>query len=384
MLRRRTRLALATLGMASGLAALLLAPALFSTSVLAAPADPGLKLNQIQIVGTAESYKLAPSAQMLSLIRMGGKKDAQALDFSQPPIADQLDAGARALSFDIVFDPQGGLFKNPAGASMADELLDTDYVAAMSQPGFKVIHVPDVDFKSSCMMLKACLAQVSAWSSAHPAHLPLVIVLHCTDTRTPMPGATSPMPFDDAAAAALDAEIRANFAAGQVITPAQVKGANVSLKEAVQTTGWPTLRAARGKVIFVLNDDPQATALYAADPARAMFAATDEASPNAGFVAIDDPVKNAARIAADVRVGLIVLTRADADTVEARSNDTRRRDQAFATGAQIVLTDFLLPDKKIGAYQVTIADPRHARCNALNASCAAWDAAGQRTAATAR
>jgi hypothetical protein len=384
MLRRRTRLVLATLGTASGLAALFFAPVLFFPPAMAAPADPGLKLNQIQIVGTAESYKLAPSSEMLSLIRMGGKKDAQALDFSQPPIADQLDAGARALSFDIVYDPNGGLFKNPAGASMADELLDKDYVAAMSQPGFKVLHVPDVDFKSNCVMLKDCLAQVSTWSSAHPTHLPLVIILHCTDTRTPMPGATSPMPFDDAAAAALDMEIHTGFSTSQLITPAQVKGAHASLKEAVQADGWPTLRTALGKVIFVLNDDPQAAALYAADPARPMFVATDEASPNAGFVAIDDPVKNAARITADVRVGLIILTRADADTVEARSNDTRRRDQAFATGAQIVLTDFLLPDKKIGAYRVTIADPRHGRCDALNASCAAWDAAGQRTAATAR
>ena len=81
-------------------------------------------LNQIQIVGTAESYKLAPGPEMLSLIRMGGKEDAEALDFSQPPITAQLDAGARALSFDVVYDPQGGRFKNPAGASMADELLD--------------------------------------------------------------------------------------------------------------------------------------------------------------------------------------------------------------------------------------------------------------------
>ena len=377
MLAGRYRLALAAVATASGVATLLLAPA------FAAPADPGLKLNQIQIVGTAESYKLAPSAQMLSLIRMGGKKDAQALDFSQPPITDQLDAGARALSFDLVFDPQGGLFKNPAGASMADELLDTDYVAAMSQPGFKVMHVPDVDFKSSCMMLKDCLAQISAWSTAHPNHLALVIVLHCIDTRTPMPGATTPMPFDAAAATALDAEIRASFAANEIITPAQVKGAHASLKEAVQAGGWPSLRTARGKVLFVLNDEPSATALYGADPDRPMFAATDEASLNAGFVAIDDPVKNAARIAADVRVGFIVLTRADADTVEARDNDTKRRDQAFASGAQIVLTDFLLPDKNIGAYQVTIADPRHALCNVLNANCATWNAAGQRTAATA-
>ena len=104
---------------------------------------------------------------------------------------------------------------------------------------------------------------------------------------------------------------------------------------------------------------------------------------SAAFVAIDDPVHDAARITADVRVGLIVITRADADTVEARQDDTRRRDQAFASGAQIVLTDFLLPDKNISAYQVTIADPRHALCNALNANCAAWTAAGQLTAATA-
>ena len=123
----------------------------------------------------------------------------------------------------------------------------------MSPPGFKVIHVPDVDFKSSCVMLQACLAQVAAWSSAHPNHIPIVIVLHCTDTRTPMPGATSPMPFDAAAAAALDGEIRAGFTAGQIITPDQVKGAHASLKEAVQMGGWPTLRAARGKVIFVLE-----------------------------------------------------------------------------------------------------------------------------------
>jgi len=365
------------------LAALFATASLTVESGLAAPADPGLKLNQIQIVGTAESYKLAPSPEMLSLIRMGGKKDAQALDFGQPPIAAQLDAGARALSFDIVYDPQGGLFKNPAGASMADELLDKDYVTAMSQPGFKVIHVPDVDFKSTCLTLQACLGQVSAWSSAHPAHIPIVIILHCTDSRTPIPGATAPKPFDAAAADALDAEIRAGFAPGRIITPDQVKGAHASLKEAAEAGGWPALPASRGKLLFVLNDDAGEAAAYAATAGRPMFIAADETSPNAGFIAIDDPVRDAARIAADVRDGFIIFTRADAETTEARAGDTRRRDQAFDSGAQIILTDFLLPDKKIGAYQVTIADRRHARCDVRNADCAAWDAAGQRTA-TAR
>src|ERR1700678_2767434 len=63
--------------------------------------DANLRLNQLQFVGTADSYKLAPSSEMLSLISMGGKKDAESLNFGEPALAQQLDAGARALEFDI-------------------------------------------------------------------------------------------------------------------------------------------------------------------------------------------------------------------------------------------------------------------------------------------
>jgi len=34
---------------------------------------------------------------------------------------------------------------------MAGELVTDDYIAAMSAPGFKVIHVLDIDFNSSCV-----------------------------------------------------------------------------------------------------------------------------------------------------------------------------------------------------------------------------------------
>ena len=44
------------------------------------------------------------------------------------------------------------------------------------------------------------------------------------------------------------------------------------------------------------------------------------------------------RIIADVKAGFVVRTRADADTVEARTNDTKRRDAALASGAQYVST----------------------------------------------
>ena len=49
------------------------------------------------------------------------------------------------------------------------------------------------------------------------------------------------------------------------------------------------------------------------------------------------------RIAALVRDGYIVRTRADADTFEARTNSTERRDRALGSGAQYVSTDYPEP-----------------------------------------
>ena len=351
--------------------------------------DAHMHINQLQYVGTAESYKLAPSEAMLSLVRMGGKKDAEALDFGQPPLADQLDAGARSLEFDIAYDPQGGLFKSPAGASMAGDLLDPAYVSAMSEPGFKVIHVLDVDFRSSCVTLKDCLTEVATWSRAHPNHLPILIALHTNDAKTPMPGATKPLPIDAEAFAALDQEIRAVFQPGELITPDQVRGTHQTLRQAVQAGGWPALGAARGKVIFLLDDPAPKTDLYAGAAkslqGRPMFIATDEASPLASFICIDDPLKDQARIASDVAAGFIVKTRADADTREARDGKTERRDAAFASGAQIVATDFLVPDKKIGAYQVSLAGGHKAQCDARlpGQQCVSWNERPRQIAAAA-
>src|ERR1700761_2876400 len=61
--------------------------------------DANLRINELQQVGTAESYKQRPDRALLGLIRMGGRKDAEALDYGQPALATQLDNDARALSF---------------------------------------------------------------------------------------------------------------------------------------------------------------------------------------------------------------------------------------------------------------------------------------------
>ena len=365
-----TRLFLPALSCAAALGAVT-ALTFLTHAAWASDLDGGLKLNQVQTVGTAESYKLAPSDGILHLIRMGGKRNEQALDFGQPSLIAQLDDGAGSLSFDIAYDPAGGLFKSPAGASMSDELLDKDYATAMSQPGFKVIHVLDVDYKSSCLTLKACLSEVAQWSRAHPGHQPIVIALSSNDQKTPMPGATTPLPFDEAGASALEQEIKSVFKPNEILTPAAVKAGRASLRQAVLAGGWPSLDAARGTVIFVFHDAARKTALY---HGTLMFATGDETSPDVAFIAIDDPLKERARITTDVKAGVIVLTRADADTVEARASDTRRLNAAFASGAQIIQTDFLIPDRKIGPYAAAIAGGPHPRSDAVNADCTAWNA----------
>jgi len=95
-----------------------------------------------------------------------------------------------------------------------------------------------------------------------------------------------------------------------------------------------------------------------------MFVTADEASPLAAFLVIADPQKEGAQIRQAVASGFMVVTRADADTREARANKTARRDAAFASGAQIVQTDFAAADPAIGGYRVTLQNNPAAMCGA--------------------
>jgi hypothetical protein len=330
--------------------------------------DANLRLNQVQLVGTAASYKQRPASGALAVIRMGGRAGEEALNFGEPELAQQLDSGVRALGFDIANDPKGDAYAHPAISGMAMELLPDDYLAAMKEPGFKTIHVIDVDYRSSCPALTQCLAQVAAWSKSHPAHLPIVITLRPNVAKTPMPGATTPVAFDAAALDALDADVHAAFPDNETITPDQVQGAHDSLRQAVMAGSWPKLGAARGKVLFVLDGGAGMAQLYQGArkslEGRAMFVAVGEASPLAAFVTIVDPLHDSTRIAAVVKAGFIVSTQADAETREARLYDTDRRDAAFASGAQIVSSDFANADPAIGPYRVSLKDNPAALCGA--------------------
>ena len=335
--------------------------------------DANLRLNDLLVVGTHNSYKQAVPDAVMALIRAARPEDADALDYRHRPLSEQLDAGARQLEIDVYHDPAGGRFLSPAAFRAAGVALDPARRAALAEPGFKVLHMQDIDVLSNCVTLHECLGTVRRWSLAHPDHAPILLMFNTKAEPSAWPGGTAALPFDAAAFDALDAEVRAVFPADALITPDLVQGRYASLREAVTHGGWPKLGSARGKVLFALDEGPETVAIYRGKrkslEGRVFFINTDEASPAAAYLTLNDPLAEGERIRRAVAAGFIVRTRADSGTLEARTGDLRRREAALASGAQFVSSDYLWPDARINAtYQVRLPAGAAAVCNPLRAA----------------
>jgi hypothetical protein len=318
--------------------------------------DTPLRLNDIATIGTHNSYKLPMPPATLQRIRAVDAGMADALDYGHRPLVEQLDAGARQLEIDVNYDPEGGHYRR--GAS-DPKLL---------RPGFKVLHIPGIDNSSSCVLLVDCLRIIRGWSDAHPGHVPIMLLFNAKDEQNAARGGIDALPFDTAAYDALDAEVRKIMGPGKLVTPDDVQGRYPTLRDAVLADNWPTLAAARGKFVFVLDEPPAKVAVYRGArrslEGRVFFINTDEASPAAAYLTLNDPVRDGARIRRDVAAGYLVRTRADANTREARIDDTGPRDAALASGAQYVSTDYLWADPRFaGGYRVALPGGMVARCN---------------------
>jgi heat shock protein HslJ len=243
----------------------------------------------------------------------------------------------------------------------------TPYDAAvMSEPGFKVMHVQDIDFRSHCPLLRDCLAQLSAWSNGNPEHHPVLITINAKDEAIDQSGFATPLEFDAAAWRALDETLRQGLGP-RLFEPDSLRGKADSLSAAI-ASGWPTLAEMRGKFLVVLDHDGEKRASYiAGHPAlrgRAMFVNAPPDTPESAVLIINDPVVRHAEITAAVEQGYLVRTRADADTREARSGDYTRMRKAFASGAQVVTTDYYLPERRFGHdFQVRFPGGGYVRCN---------------------
>lgn len=324
-----------------------------------------LRFNQIQILGSHNSYKKAIDPEVMSMLSQSNPDVAMSLDYSHLPLDEQLDHGLRQLELDVFHDPEGGRYTEPFGLTVATNPAPFN-VEPMRRPGFKVFHVQDIDFRSHCPTFKGCLEIIKSWSDRHPDHIPLVITINAKDDVIDNPEFVTPLPFDKQAWADLDKEIR-QVLGDRLYAPDDLRGEYSTLREAV-LAGWPTLNELRGKFMFVLDDSEQKIQSYIdGHPSlegRAMFVDAPEESPEASFRIVNDPRNRLAYIQALVRQGFIVRTRADADTLEARQGDTARLDAALASGAQIISTDYYVIDNRLETeYKAELPGDVVARCN---------------------
>lgn len=370
----------AALALTAGLASTpLLAGASDSGSIRSAASSSGrtlddeVHLNQIQMVGSHNSYHLLPSPAEVDLRNSFIGDADHGLEYRHAPLPVQFQSQkVRQIELDVFLDAAGGKYANPLLRSAAGVGA---YNPVMNQPGIKVLHVQDVDYASTCLTLNACLTQVKGWSDANPSHAPIAILIELKDDDVPFPGFTfvHPEPFNVAAMDTLDAEIRSVMGPDDLITPDDIRGAHPTLSEAVTTDGWPTLGASRGKVMFLMDNAGRYRTRYLNGhpnlEGRVMFTNATAGAPDAAFVQHNNSA-DVALIQDLVQQGYVVRTRADSDTSEARGNDTTKRDNAFLSGAQWVSTDYPVPGWAIGftsPYFAEIPGGTVARCNPVNA-----------------
>jgi hypothetical protein len=340
------------------------------------------RLNQIQVIGSHNSYHIAPDKNVLELIALRGRRQAEGLDYTHPPLAEQFTRqGIRQVELDVYADPKGGLFAAPSARKILlglgkDAGPDPDANGQLTKPGLKVLHVPDVDFRSNAPTFVDALKQIRAWSQANRSHVPILVLVEIKDDGIPgLP--TRAVPFGREELEAVDAEILSVFARSEILTPDRARGRFATLPEAIRSQGWPVLDDVRGLVMFALDNEGALVDRYLeGHPAlkdRVMFVTVAPEHPAAAWFKVNDPIKDFDKIQRLVKGGFLVRTRADADTRQARSGDVHQRDRALASGAQFVSTDYRVADRRFTDYSVRFPDGQVARSNPVSGD-PAWNA----------
>ena len=317
--------------------------------LLAAAGDSGfddLPINRVQVIGSHNSYKQAIDTGLFSILKAKNPQVARGLEYSHIGFGEQLDLGLRNLEIDVYADEKGGKYAHPKGLEWeaASHPPPYDPSGEMNQPGFKVFHVQDLDFRSNCFTFAGGLRQLKAWSDRHKDHYPIYITMNAKDQEIKSPGFTLPEKFTAAVFDRLDKEILDNLGSDHLITPDEIRGNYPTLESAVLAGHWPTMNQARGKFIFILDEGGEHRDAYIQGhpslKGRVFFTDSPAGTPEAAFMIMNDAKKDADKIRELAKKGYMIRTRADADTEEARVNDKSEFVAACASGAQIITTDY--------------------------------------------
>ena len=282
-----------------------------------------LRLNEVQFVGSHNSYKQKMPFYYFWTLRLIDSNAAKALEYWHPPLSKQLELGLRKLELDLFYDSSSGEF--PVG------------------------HIQVIDMETNCASLRACLLEIRQWSDQHPNHIPIWISFNLKDQA--IPWLPAPELFSPEALTDIDLVVD------------EIIGDRLIYPRDVVDQEWPSMAESRGKLLLILDEGGEKRDWYLKGwQERPMFVPVDEDHEAAAIMVINDPVRDFERIKSLVTQGYLVRTRADSGTQEARDNNTVRREKAFQSGAQAISTDYFLKTNPFDSiYRVSIEN--EIRCN---------------------
>ncbi|MCG1035040.1 Ca2+-dependent phosphoinositide-specific phospholipase C [Polaribacter sargassicola] len=367
--------------------------------------DETLKINQIQVLGTHNSYAKPVDEKVFTLMnpifkKLMGQYNAnmtdeqkakmkeyhpnemplnEMLNYNHPDFKTQLDAGLRSLELDIYYDPTGNRFNKPATYEILKQQGITNLApfdtVGLSKPGFKLLHMADIDFRTHYPTFKGGLKALKKWSNNNPTHAPIFIMIEAKDSGFPIfPNSAKVLPFTEQAFDEMDALVKNTLGRDKLITPDDVRGGYATLEEAVLAKNWPLLKESKGKFIFLLLPSGGGLASksdyvknHPVLENRVMFVQSEIGQKHAAFLLLDNAIVRQTEIQEAVKKGYLVRTRSDIETYEAKTNDMTRANAAFTSGAQVISTDFFRPGNNYNTdYWVKIPNGKPMRTNPIN------------------
>ncbi len=272
--------------------------------------DPTIKLNDIQILASHNSYKGMSTSLGRLFVGLGDSFDeARALKYSYQSITDQLQLGIRSMEFDV----------------------------RKRKDSFMLTHVPLVDNSSVAPNFALALEEIKLYSDNNPIHIPIILLIEVKTDWMILDHALQQIETEELLQ--LDQLIKDKLG-DRLYQPKDFMVNDLTVKETVTTMGWPSIQEMLGKVIIVLHPSEFNDRYEAIDPSmqsQAMFIgsnAHDLDHDYTSFIVHNDV--DVESIQALVEQGYIVRTRID----ESLIFDQNRYMAALSSGAQILTSDF--------------------------------------------
>jgi hypothetical protein len=178
-----------------------------------------VRLNHVQMIGTHNSYHLAPLIAVDASHR-----------YSHKPLDQQLEGGVRAFELDLHGSTDGKI---------------------------RVYHIQALDDRTTCSTLNECLQTIKAWSDARPTHTPIFVWFEIKNDASLTPA------IDDLLD--VEREVLDVIPAERLITADFMRGSHPSARARVEAEGWPALRDVSGMFAFALIDRDDLAQKYSAN-----------------------------------------------------------------------------------------------------------------------